>query len=128
MPSWGEIQEYARSKYKLSRDEDDHFALIFSFPDGRSQQIFVKRFDAFEQECIEFRTPVCKQEDMDATLALTKNAEFAIGALVLEQGLYFLMHNAMLRNLDMDDFELPLHVLASCADDLEQEHAAGDEF
>jgi hypothetical protein len=128
MPSWSEIQEYARSKYKLSRDEDDHFALIFSFPDDRSQQIFVKRFEAFDQECVEFRTPVCNEADMNPKVALTKNAEFAIGALALDDGLIFLMHNAMLKNLDMDEFELPLHVLASCADDLEQEYAAGDDF
>lgn len=128
MPSWSEIQEYARSKYKLSRDEDNHFALIFSFPDGRSQQIFVKRFEAFDQECIEFRTPVCNEDDMNPKVALQKNAEFAIGALVLEQGLYFLVHNALLRNLDIDEFELPLHVLAGCADDLEKEYAASDDF
>lgn len=128
MPTWGEIQEYARSKYKLSRDEDNYFALIFAFDDGRSQQIFVRKFDAFDQECIEFRTPVCKEDEMSEKVALSKNAEFALGALAIEDGLYFMMYNVPLRNLDIEEFELPLHVLASCADDLEKTYSAGDEY
>jgi hypothetical protein len=128
MPTWGEIQEYARSKYKLSRDDDDRFALIFAYQDGRSQQIFVRRFEAFDQECLEFRTPVCKEDEMKPMVALKKNAKFFMGALCVEAGHYFMIHNATLRNLDMDEFERPLHFLAGIADDLEEQYAGGDDY
>ena len=47
MPSWTEIQEFARSKYVLSRDEVDWFSLTFGFDDGRSQLIRIRCFNAF---------------------------------------------------------------------------------
>jgi hypothetical protein len=128
MPSWPEIQEYARSKYKLSYDEPHRFALVFAYDDGRTQQIFVRRFEAYNQEWIEFRTPVCKEDEMKAKVALEKNAGFAIGALALENGRIFLLHNATLRSLDIEEFDLPLHVLAGTADNLEKQYAGGDEY
>jgi hypothetical protein len=127
MPTWGEIYEFTRSKYKLSVEEPERFALIWAYDDGRSQQIFCRRFEAFNQEMIEFRTPVCKENEMPHTVALRKNSELAIGALVLENGHIFLMHNALLRNLDMEEFELPLHVLARTADNLEKDYSSGND-
>lgn len=127
MPTWAEIQDYARSKYKLSRDDDNSFALVWGYEDGRSQQIFVHRFEAFDQEFIEFRTPVCKEDEMKATVALRKNAKFVVGALALEDEMIFLLHNAPLATMDIDEFEMPLHVLAGTADKLEAEYAESDD-
>ena len=31
MPTWPEIQEYARSKYVLQNDDERRFALVFEF-------------------------------------------------------------------------------------------------
>jgi len=128
MPSWAEIQEYARNTYKLSRDEDTQIALIFAYEDGRSQQVFVRRFEAWDQECIEFRTPVCREEDMNPKVALTRNAKLDLGALALDDGMYFLIHNVCLRNLALDEFERPLHYLAVIADELEEQYAGGDAY
>jgi hypothetical protein len=129
MPTWAEIQDYARSKYKLSRDEDNSFALIWAYDNNRTQQIFVRRFEAFDEDFIEFRTPVCKEPEMSHTVALRKNAQFVVGALALEDGHIFMMHNAPLRTMDIDEFEMPLHVLARTADKLEEEYSSGsDDF
>lgn len=127
MPSWREIQDYARSKYKLSKDEDQYFALIFSYDNDRSQQIFVRRFEAFDQECVEFRAAVCKEEEMSPVVALRKNSEFALGALVLVDNMYTLIYNAVLTHLDLEEFELPLHVLSRSADHLEKNYSSGDD-
>ena len=124
MPTWAEIQEYARSKYKLSRDEDERFALVFGYDDGRSQQIFVSKFEAFDMEWLEFRTPVCKEGEMSPVVALRRNADLAVGALALEGDLIFLMHNVALPNMDLEEFELPLHVLARTADELEKTYSS----
>lgn len=124
MPSWGELQEYAKSKYKLSVDEEQRFALVFGYDDGRSQQIFVVRFDAFDREWIEFRTAVCREEEMSPKVALRKNAELAVGSLALEEGMYLLLHNVGLKTMDLEEFEIPLHVLARTADNLEKQYAS----
>jgi hypothetical protein len=129
MPTWGEIQTYARTKYKLSQDEPEKFSLIFAYDDGRTQQIRVRKFTAYDQDWIEFGTPVCKESEMAPKVALKKNSEFAIGALALSGELYVMLYSIPLANMDIEEFELPLHVLAGTADNLEQNFSAGnDEF
>jgi hypothetical protein len=128
MPSWGEIKEYARSKYTLQDDDEDAFSLVFDEGEGRSQMISVHHFTAFEKDWIEFRSYVCKEADLNLRVALRKNADFAVGALALDdEGDYYLTYAAPLDTMDPDEFELPLNVIASTADEIEKEHAASDE-
>ncbi len=128
MPSWVEIKEYARSKYTLENDDEDGFSLIFDEGEGRSQRVIVTRFTAFERDWIEFRSYVCKEADLNLRVALRKNADFAVGALALDdEGDFYLTYSAPLDTMDPDEFELPLNVLASTADEIEKEHAGDDE-
>jgi hypothetical protein len=128
MPSWAEIQEYARSKYILQNDEDDWFALVFEFNSGRTQKIRVQRFTAFDEEWIEFRSVVCKGTELPTKVALRKNAEIVIGTLALDADEdYVMIHNAPLSSLDLVEFERPLHVIARTADDLEQSYSEGND-
>lgn len=135
MPTWPEIQGYARSKYKLSRDHDDHFALIFAYgddPSGRAQEVHVRSFNAFNKEWLEFASACCAAHEMSPTVALTKNVQFAVGALALdgppESQVYVFRYTVPLDTMDLDEFELPLHVVASTADQLESQFAASDKF
>ena len=126
MTSWGKLQEYARSVYDLSEDEEDHFTLIFEY-DTRSQKILVRTFTGFEQEFIEFRTTVCQEADMDPMVALKINAELPIGALALDNGLYILVYKFPLTNLDIEEFELPLNALATTGDSLEELYSSKED-
>ena len=129
MPTWGEIKEYARSKYNLSHDEEERISLVWEFDDGRTQQIGVSHFTAYEMDWIEFRSYVCKEADLNPRVALRKNADFPIGGLALdEDGDYFMVYSARLDSLDPDEFELPLRVIARVADSIEKEHTAKDDF
>ncbi|XVU22785.1 hypothetical protein ACQPZJ_36765 [Actinoplanes sp. CA-054009] len=128
MPTWHELREHARTKYDLARLEDTWFALVFSYESGRTQQIVVRRYEAFEQDWIEFRTFVCPEGDLSPRVALRKNDEFTLGALALdEEGDYVLVHHAPVATLDPDEFAVPLHLLADTADALEKEHSAKDD-
>ena len=129
MPSWGEIQEYARSKFTLSHDTEHLFALVFEGVEGRTQLINVRHFAAFEKDWLEFRSFVCKEADMNPRVALRKNDDFAVGALGLdEEGRYFLSYTLPLDTMDPEEFDVPLQVLARTADALEKEHASTDDF
>lgn len=128
MPTWNELKEYTRSKYKLSNDEEEWFGIVFAEKENRSQKIIVRKFTAFNKEWIEFRTPICKQDEMSPVVALRKNAELAVGSLALVNDTYYLLHNAPLDSLDPDEFELPLNFLAIKADELEKQYSAGTDL
>lgn len=128
MPTWTELQEYVRNKYVLDDDEESFFSLVFSMDSGRTQKIRVRSFQAFDEDWIEFRSVVCKGSEMPHTIALRKNAEFAIGALALDSDDDFvLVHNAPLSTMDPAEFERPLHVIAGTADSLEKDYSAGND-
>ena len=80
MPTWEEIQQHARSKFTLQDDEDGYFGLVFGYDSGRSHKIFVRRFEAFDMDWLEFRATVCKGSEMAHAVALRKNLNFSVGA------------------------------------------------
>jgi hypothetical protein len=129
MPTWHELREHARTTYNLTGEDDDGFALIWEYESGRSQQISVRRFPYCDQDWVEFRSYVCKADEMSPRAALRKNEDFTIGALATDaDGDYFLIHQATLSTLDPDEFALPLRALATTADVLEKQHSERDDF
>ncbi|MBL6279235.1 hypothetical protein JMF97_24065 [Micromonospora fiedleri] len=129
MPTWYELCEHARTKYKLDDLEDDWFSLVWTYESGRTQRITVSRYEAYEREWIEFRSYVCEGKDMKPRVALRKNDDFDLGALALDdEGDYALIYNALLATLDPDEFAIPLEAIAATADELEHQLTAGDEF
>lgn len=128
MPTWGEIQEHVRGKYKLDTDNPESFSLVWAYDNKRTQKIIVRKFNAFDQEWLAFMSAVCKSDQMSHTVALRKNFEFAVGALALDGDYIVFTYSAPLATMDPDEFELPLHVVASTADKLEAQFSATDQF
>lgn len=128
MPTWSEIQEYARSKYKLASDDKDSFKLVFEYDNDRLQAVIVSRFEAIDREWCDFASACCKKDQMSPEVALEKNFQFAVGAIALDKDIYVVRYAVQMATMDMEEFELPLHVVASTADKLEQEFASGDDF
>ena len=127
MRTWAELQSYVRGKYRLAEDHEDRFALVFAIPGGRTQQIVVSLFTALERDFIEFRTPVCKEGEMEPRAALLHNSSARVGALALHEGVYYLVHQALLHTLDPEELELPLHAMAMHADTLEADQTRGED-
>ncbi|HJL00952.1 MAG TPA: hypothetical protein RMH85_02140 [Polyangiaceae bacterium LLY-WYZ-15_(1-7)] len=128
MPTWAEVQEYARSKYKLADDRDNSFKLVFEYQNKRLQAVIVSRFEALNRDWCDFASACCKLDQMNPEVALRKNFQFAVGALCLDRDTYIVRYSVQMATMDMEEFELPLHVVASTADKLEQEFAASDRF
>lgn len=128
MQSWSALQDYVRSKYKLQDDHEGWFSLVFTVGTERTQLISVRRFAAFDSEWIEFRSAVCREGQMDPKFALRKSAEMAVGSLVLSGDKYYVSYSVPLQTMQETEFEIPLHVLARTADQLEGTFTPGDEF
>ncbi|MDH5492451.1 MAG: hypothetical protein OEY14_10905 [Myxococcales bacterium] len=128
MPTWAELQEYAREKYELAEDEPERFRLVFEYETGRRQAILVTRFEAMGRAWIDFASACCRRDQMDPLDALRRNFEMALGAICLSGDIYLVRHSALLETMDLAEFELPLHVIARTADELERELARSDVF
>ncbi|MEV0128456.1 hypothetical protein AB0H83_08315 [Dactylosporangium sp. NPDC050688] len=129
MPTWYELREHARTQYKLEDLEEDWFSLLWTYESERTQKIMVSCYEAFDQQWVEFRSFVCKGEELKPRVALRKNDELSLGALALDdEGDYALIHHALLASLDPDEFALPLRVIAETADELEHQLSARDDF
>jgi hypothetical protein len=129
MPTWDELRAFAQSKFNLDDDNDDAFSLVWEFDGGRTQKIGVSRFSAFDKDWIELRSYVCKEAEMQPKVALRKNDDLAIGALALdEDGDYCVLYSVPLDTMDLEEFVLPLSVLAQIADDLEENYSGADAF
>jgi hypothetical protein len=119
MATFEEMRQYAREKYQVSGEDETGFSLLFEYENGRSQLIGCFCFEALEREFIEFRTRVCAVQELGPHQALKLNAGFTLGALALEDGYYYLIANLMVKDMDPDEFDLPVNILAAIADELE---------
>ncbi len=128
MPTWPEVQEHAPSKYKLAVDKDNSSKLVFEYQNKRLQAVIISKFEALNREWCDFASACCKLNQMNPEVALRKNFQFAVGALCLDRDIYIVRYSVQMATMDMEEFELPLHVVASTADKLEQEFAASDQF
>ena len=129
MPTWAEVQEYARSKYKLADDRENSFKLVFEYETRRLQAVIISKFEAMNREWCDFASAACKLNQMAPEVALRKNYQFAVGGRALDGDIYIVRYSVHMGTMDIEEFELPLHVVANTADKLEQEFAGGaDQF
>ena len=128
MPTWSEVQTYARSKYKLAEDNENSFKLVFEYENDRLQAVIVSRYDAMGREWCDFASAACTSDQLSPEEALKRNFGFAVGALSLDEDIYVVRYSVQLATMDMEEFELPLHVVATTADKIEHEFGEADQF
>jgi hypothetical protein len=128
MPTWSEVKEHARSKYEIADEKADSFKLVFEYQNKRYQAIIVSRFSALDREWCDFSSACCRADQMPPDEALKRNFGFAVGGLCVDGEVYVFRYAVQLGTMDMNEFEVPLHVVASTADKLEQEFGGGDDF
>ena len=119
MPTWGEVQEFARLKYRVANDTQDSFEIAFEYENDRRQIVKVGRFEAVNREWCDISSKCCSRAQLDPEVALKKNFGFALGALCLEGDVYVVRYSVQMASMDIDEFELPLYVVASTADRIE---------
>lgn len=128
MPTWAEIQAYVREKYTLHEDEEKHFTLVWEYRNNRYQKITVTQFEAMNKEWVDFASAACRRDQLAMEVALERNFGFALGALSLDGDVYVVRYSTLMETMDLDELEIPLHVVAQTADELEQEFADTDSF
>jgi hypothetical protein len=128
MPNWTEIQEHMRQTYKLSEDQSDMAAMVWSYDDGRSQKIIVRRYNAFGREMVEFKSAFANKHDTDAISMLRKNSELPLAMIALADDTYIVVYNTPIENLEFTDLDFYLSRVAAVADTLEETYGKRDVF
>ena len=128
MTTWSQVQETMRSTYALEDDTPDMMSMVWSYDDGRSQKIIIRKYAAFGREMVEFKSPFARKSDVDPLAMLRKNSELPLATIALSGDVYIVVYNAMLEHLHMGDFTLYVSRVAAVADTLEEKYAQRDDF
>lgn len=127
MPTWAEVKDFARKKYKIAEEREDSFKLVFEYDNKRLQTVIVSRFEAMGREFCDFSSACCQLHQLDPRDALKQSFGFALGALVLDRDVYVVRHSCPMDALNLEEFDLPLHVVASSAARIEREAGTSSE-
>lgn len=129
MTNWQVLRDHIKANYVLKDDAADVVATVVDLDAGRKQAVYIRRLFLGEAEWAEISTPVCVESDIPAREALERNSELVVGGLaLLRSGTVMYRHSFPLKDLDIDEFEIPFRVIASEGDRLEQELTGLDTF
>jgi len=129
MTNWEVLKDHIKANYVLKEESGDVVATVIGLDSGRRQAVYVRRLLLEGAEWAEISTPVCVEADISAREALERNGELVVGALaLLRSGTVMYRHSFPLKDLDIDEFEVPFRVIASEGDRLEDELTGMDNF
>lgn len=129
MATWETLRNHIKSNYKVSKDELTILSLEFNVGGGRTQVVVVAKEMLGDYEWAQIGTPVCTEADLNPRDALLRNWGFVVGALaMMDNGTIWFRHSLPLKDLDVDEFEVPFHLIVTFGDALEQELTGADKF
>lgn len=126
--SWPDIQKHMRESYKLADDTPDMMSMVWTYDDGRSQKIVIRRYKAFERDMLEFKSPFARKGDIEPETLLADNSQLPLATIALSGDVYLVVYNALVEGLSMDHFDFVLSRVADVADTLEEKYASKDDF
>jgi hypothetical protein len=130
MATWKDLVAYIRSEYEVLRDEPDQIRILFEFEDERTQ-VIVLSHEVMDQkyDWVQIASPCGLAAELDLVRVLTEIGERTVACGAAIMGEYLVIrHSLPLENLDINEFEDPLNLLAGTADLLEEMFVGGDEF
>jgi len=128
MASWDELRNYIESNYAVVADQLDMLGLDFGLDNGRTQKVLIRRTPLDGAEWVQILTPVCEEGDIEPREALVLSGKMIVGGLVLLDGTIYFRHSLPLKDLDTDEFDVPLHLAVGFGDRLEQEIVGVDRY
>ena len=131
MADWNALREYIKGKYLVGENDDAGeygIKLRFTIEDGRSQMVFVTNNGEYGgTEWASIGTVVCSETEFTPRDALVRGHDLMFGGFVLIEDKIVFQHSFPLRDLQADEFDVPLGFVAAYGDALEQELTGKDE-
>lgn len=126
MASWSELRAYIANNYKVAEDIGRGVRMIFTFEDGRSQTVFVTRYELMDgaEEWAVLESPVGQLGVVNLERVVSEAGQMVCGGVGIfsevADPVVTLRHAIPLANLDVNEFERPLTLVTVSADQLEQ--------
>jgi hypothetical protein len=128
MASWDGLCDYIKSNYPVAADEPDMLGLDFSLDNGRTQKVVIRRTPLDGAEWVQILTAVCEEGVIEPREVLVLSGKMVVGGLVLIDGTIYFRHSLPLKDLDTDEFDVPLYLAVGFGDRLEQEIVGVDRY
>jgi hypothetical protein len=130
MATWNELIGYVRTKYSVADEKADMVKLIFQVGDGRTQVVLLwfQTLDGGHEQWVQIESPFGEINKVNLGAAIEAAGQTVCGGLASFGPLVTFRHSVPLENLDINEFERPLALVTSTADQLEQRFTGGDQF
>lgn len=130
MASWEQLTRYVRMKYEIQDESEDELRILYAFEDERTQVVLLRHEPMRNgDDWVQIASPCGDASKVDLMGVLTEIGEnsAACGAAVIN-GYLIVRHALPLANLDFNELDEPLELLANTADIVEETYFGGDSF
>jgi hypothetical protein len=130
--TWEELRQYIGMTQRVDTESgEDWVTFVLSTSADRLQQVFVSRITLSDgaEEWALIESPFGELDTVDLRRALEESSKLLPGGLGVFQGtLVTLRHALPLENMQVNEFERPLQLVTTAADQLEEALLGGDRF
>ncbi|HWE90427.1 MAG TPA: hypothetical protein VG317_13275 [Pseudonocardiaceae bacterium] len=138
MATWRDLVHYIKfdSSYRVIREEPDEIRIEYKISqyaeddEARTQvMILAREVMDRKEDWVQIATPFAKVDQVDLPTVLADiGLNCVVGGAVVMGEYLVLRHSLPLANLDGNEFEDPLELVANSADDLEERFVGGDQY
>lgn len=129
MATWQNLKSYIAAHYTVNSDEGDTVTLTLRTKEGRTQTVTVLHtVSGAEIDFATIASPVGTVAEVDLDRLLGLLDSHIVGGAATLGGHVVIRHAVPLESLDVDEFEVPLHLVARTADQLEKQLLGHDKL
>jgi hypothetical protein len=129
MATWTALKAYIKDNYDVDADNGDSVKLTLRTKQGRSQTVYVSHtLSSSEIEFATIASPVGAVGSVDVTELLHLLDQHLVGGAAIIESNVVVRHAVPLAQLQPDEFQVPLHMIARTADAMEKELLGTDEL
>jgi hypothetical protein len=127
MAKWQQLRDYIFATYQVDREENEVIQLLFRIDGERTQLVLVSHTQTGAG--VDFAliaSPIADHGAVELGVLLRETSEYVVGGVVMYGNRIMLRHAVPLADLDVSDFETPLHLVLSAADAMEAKFLGTD--
>jgi hypothetical protein len=130
MATWADVVEYVHSRYNVADERPNMIKLVFEVGGLRTQVVFIWRLALMDgvEEWVQIESPFGVLGQVDLAAALQQVSETVCGGIALYNNTVTFRHAVPLENMNINEFERPLTLVTSTADNFERALTGGDAF